>query len=46
MVREGDVGRLISFWATLVNCVFPFVFAPELIIFTVSATHDLAHNPC
>lgn len=35
MIREGDVGLLISFWATLVNCIFPFVFAPELIIFTV-----------
>lgn len=36
MIREGDIGRLISFWSTLVSCVFPFVFAPELIIFTVS----------
>lgn len=35
VVLEGGIGLFISFWVTIVNCVFPFVFAPELIITTV-----------
>ena len=34
-IREGGIGLFISFWSTLVSSVFPFVFAPELIIVTV-----------
>jgi yeast amino acid transporter len=33
-IKEGGVGRLISFWETLVLCVFPFTFAPELLVVT------------
>lgn len=33
---DGGIGLFISFWVTMINCVFPFVFAPELIIVTVS----------
>lgn len=33
-ILEGSVGLFISFWSTLVSCVFPFTFAPELIIVT------------
>lgn len=30
----GSTGLFVSFWHTLVNCVFPFTFAPELIVVT------------
>ncbi|KAK5949221.1 hypothetical protein OHC33_009762 [Knufia fluminis] len=33
-IREGGIGLLISFWSTLVSCIFPFTFSPELIIVT------------
>lgn len=33
-IKEGGIGLFISFWSTLVSCIFPFVFAPELIIVT------------
>lgn len=35
VILDGDRGLTISFFVTLVNSVFPFVFAPELIITTV-----------
>lgn len=41
-IREGGVGLFISFWSTLVSCVFPFTFAPELIIVTVRLSHYLS----
>lgn len=44
--RDGDVGLLISFWITLVYCVFPFVFAPELIIVTASLLHTPSCGTC
>ena len=31
-LRDGSVGLFISFWKTMVLSVFPFVFAPELLI--------------
>lgn len=34
LILEGGTGLFISFWSTLVSCVFPFTFAPELIIVT------------
>lgn len=33
-IVEGSIGYFVSFWSTLVSCVFPFTFAPELIIVT------------
>ncbi|KIW98584.1 uncharacterized protein Z519_00245 [Cladophialophora bantiana CBS 173.52] len=30
----GDTGRFVSFWETLVLSVFPFTFAPELLVVT------------
>lgn len=33
-IRPGNVGRFISFWETLVLCVFPFTFAVELLVVT------------
>lgn len=30
----GDIGRFVSFWNTLVSSVFPFTFAPELLVVT------------
>ena len=38
-ILDGGIGLFISFWSTLVSCVFPFTFAPELIIVTVSLPH-------
>ncbi|KKY13729.1 putative proline permease [Phaeomoniella chlamydospora] len=31
---DGDKGRLVAFWETFVLSVFPFTFAPELIVVT------------
>jgi yeast amino acid transporter len=33
-ILGGDTGRFISFWETLILSVFPFTFAPELLIVT------------
>ncbi|KAF7505648.1 hypothetical protein GJ744_000583 [Endocarpon pusillum] len=33
-ILEGSTGYFISFWQTMVLSVFPFVFAPELLIVT------------
>merc|ERR1711939_880527 len=41
---DGDIGLFISFWVTLVNCVFPFVFAPELIIVTAGEMQSPRRN--
>ncbi|KIW17637.1 hypothetical protein PV08_04832 [Exophiala spinifera] len=31
---SGDTGRFVAFWQTVVNSVFPFTFAPELLVVT------------
>ena len=33
-IKTGDAGRTISFFSTLVSSVFPFTFAPELLVVT------------
>ena len=33
-IKTGDTGRFISFWETLILSVFPFTFAPELLVVT------------
>lgn len=34
LIKTGSLGLFISFWQTFVNSVFPFTFAPELIVVT------------
>ncbi|KAK4935491.1 hypothetical protein LTR10_023449 [Elasticomyces elasticus] len=34
VILTGAIGRFIGFWQTLVNSVFPFTFAPELLVVT------------
>ncbi|KAI7340779.1 histidine permease [Hortaea werneckii] len=41
---DGSIGLIISFWVTLINCVFPFVFAPELIIVTAGEMQSPRRN--
>ena len=33
-ILDGDIGRFVAFLGTLIASVFPFTFAPELLIFT------------
>ena len=33
-ILKGDIGRFIAFWQTAVLSVFPFTFAPELLVVT------------
>ena len=33
-LAEGNTGRFVAFWETLVLSVFPFTFAPELLVVT------------
>lgn len=34
MIVGGDVGRLVSFFATLISSVLPFTFSPEMVVVT------------
>ena len=40
----GDKGRFVAFWATLINSVFPFTFAPELIVVTGGEMQNPRYN--
>lgn len=43
-IVDGGVGLFVSFWSTLVSCVFPFTFAPELIIVTAGEMENPKRN--
>ena len=43
-MAEGNLGRFIAFWQTLVLSVFPFTFAPELIVVTGGEMENPRYN--
>src|SRR5436305_7509428 len=40
----GDIGRFVVFWETMVLSVFPFTFAPELLVVAGGKTESPRRN--
>lgn len=44
MIAEGDVGRLVAFFATLISSVLPFSFSPEMVVVTAGEMQSARRN--